>query len=468
MVFSSLLFIFVFLPLALIVYYLSPKSLKNLTIMFLGLIFYAWGEPIYVFIMIFSIIFDFINGMLIEKNRQHKNFIKGILIFSLLINIGMLCFFKYYDFFITTLNNIMSINIPIHKLPLPLGISFYTFQTLSYIIDVYLGKVEAQRNIINYGAYVTMFPQLIAGPIVKYSHLSPQLENHKTNINDFGKGVELFIVGLGKKVLLANNIGLLWLQIKLIPTENLSVLSAWLGIIAFTFQIYFDFSGYSDMACGIAKMMGFNLVDNFNYPYIANSITDFWRRWHISLGLWFREYVYIPLGGNRKGKLKHYLNLFIVWFLTGLWHGASWNFIIWGLYFGFFIVLEKIFLLKLFDKLPQCFRHVYTLLLVVIGWVFFEIENIGNAFSFIKVLFGISVNNFVDNKALYYLNTNLVMFIILILCSTPLIKKLADIINKKYTWSHSIIAPAIGLLLLLLSTSYLVNQSYNPFLYFRF
>lgn len=468
MVFSSLIFLFAFLPIVLLIYYASPKFLKNFTIMFLGLVFYAWGEPVYVLIMIFSIIFDFTNGVLIEKNRHRKKFTRGVLIFSLIVNIGMLCFFKYYDFFIITINSVIKTNIPVHKLPLPLGISFYTFQTLSYIIDVYLEKVKAQTNIINYGAYVTMFPQLIAGPIVKYSYIAPQLENHNGSLELFGQGAELFIIGLGKKVLLANNIGLVWSQIKSVPIEQTSTLTAWIGIIAFTFQIYFDFSGYSDMACGIAKMLGFKLIDNFNYPYTASSITDFWRRWHISLGMWFREYVYIPLGGNRKGKPKQYINLFIVWFLTGLWHGASWNFVFWGLYFGVFIVLEKIVLLKLFDKIPTFIRHVYTLLIVVVGWVFFEFDNIRQAFAFIKVMFGNGMNMLIDNKALYYLYTNLTMFIILIICSTPLMKKVINAFKKNYIIGYTFIAPVVCLILMLLSTAYLVNQTYNPFLYFRF
>jgi alginate O-acetyltransferase complex protein AlgI len=361
-------------------------------------------------------------------------------------------------------------NIKFKKLPLPVGISFYTFQTLSYIIDVYLKKVPVQKNIISFSTYVTMFPQLVAGPIVKYGDINKQLENRKENLDKFGEGVSYFIRGLSKKVLLANNIGLLWSNVKALSPDKISVFSAWLGILAFTFQIYFDFSGYSDMAIGLGKFFGFDLMENFNYPYISKSVTEFWRRWHISLGSWFREYVYIPLGGNKKGALKQYRNLFIVWFLTGFWHGANWNFIIWGLYFGILITLEKIFVLKWLDKLPNFISHVYALIIIIVGWAIFEFENTSVLFSFIKTMFGMGSNTFIDNQSIYYLYTNLFLFILAIIFSTPLPKKLFKklIYNVKLKPYAKLIVPTIYLILILLCTTYLVNETYNPFLYFKF
>lgn len=335
MVFSSLIFLFMFLPLTLIIYYISPKVSRNFILFIVSLIFYAWGEPVYIVIMLFSTIFDYANGVLIDKYRNYKGIAKVIFINSIIVNLGILSFFKYYSFIIENINTLFNLNIQVEVLPLPVGISFYTFQTMSYVIDVYLGKVQAQRNIISFGTYVTMFPQLVAGPIVKYSDIDKQLQDRNVTLDRFGEGMELFIRGLALKVLLANNIGLLWTSIKTTPLSELTILTAWIGIIAFAFQIYFDFRGYSAMAQGLGKMFGFDFPENFNYPYISKSVTEFWRRWHISLGSWFREYVYIPLGGNRTGLFKQLRNLFIVWFLTGLWHGANWNFIIWGLYFGF-------------------------------------------------------------------------------------------------------------------------------------
>ncbi|MGG0245736.1 MBOAT family O-acyltransferase, partial [Bacillus mycoides] len=388
MVFSSLIFLFIFLPLALIVYYVSPKVLRNLILFIISLIFYAWGEPVYIVIMIFSTIFDYINGILIDKYRNRKGIKKAIFINSIVINLGILGFFKYYGFVIENINTLFNLNIQVETLPLPVGISFYTFQTMSYVIDVYLGKVQAQKNIISFGTYVTMFPQLVAGPIVKYSDIDKQLQERKVTLDRFGEGMELFIRGLALKVLLANNIGLLWTSVKATSISELTILTAWIGIIAFAFQIYFDFRGYSAMAQGLGKMFGFDFPENFNYPYISKSVTEFWRRWHISLGSWFREYVYIPLGGNRTGLIKQLRNLLIVWFLTGLWHGANWNFIVWGLYFGLFVTLEKLFLFKWLKNQMSFIGHVYTLIIVLIGWVFFEFENLSVAMNFIGTMFG--------------------------------------------------------------------------------
>lgn len=468
MVFSSVLFIFVFLPVFLIIYYLNPRFLRNLVLVIASLIFYAWGEPVYILIMIFASIFDYMNGILIEKYRNDKFKAKVILVFSLVVNLGILCFFKYYGFIVHNMNLVFHLNLVAKSLPLPLGISFYSFQSMSYVIDVYRNKAKAQKNLIDYTAFVTMFPQLVAGPIITYTSISEQLENRKESFALFGEGAEIFIIGLSKKVLLANNIGSLWDSIKVTPIGEISVLSAWLGIIAFTFQIYFDFSGYSDMAIGLGKMMGFDLMKNFNYPYISKSVTEFWRRWHMTLGMWFREYVYIPLGGNKDGKLKQYRNIFIVWFLTGLWHGANWNFIIWGVYYGVFVTIEKVFLLKWLEKRPKFIAHIYTLLVVVVGWVFFEFESMPNGISFIKAMFGFGSNPIINKNALYYLYTNIILFIILPICSTPLLKNISLYIKEKTKSFGVVVMPIMYMLLLVLCTAYLVNQSYNPFLYFRF
>ncbi|MFJ5563189.1 MBOAT family O-acyltransferase [Lysinibacillus xylanilyticus] len=468
MVFSSLIFVFVFLPLAILLYYISPKILRNFVLFVVSLIFYAWGEPVYIVIMIFSTLFDYVNGVLIDKYRSHKSITKTIFINSIIINLGILGFFKYYGFVVDNINTIFNLNIHVETLPLPIGISFYTFQTMSYVIDVYLGKVPAQRNIISFGTYVTMFPQLVAGPIVKYSDIDKQLQERKVTLDRFGEGMELFIRGLALKVLLANNIGLLWTSVKTTSMSELTILTAWLGIIAFAFQIYFDFRGYSAMAQGLGKMFGFDFPENFNYPYISKSVTEFWRRWHISLGSWFREYVYIPLGGNRAGLLKQLRNLFIVWFLTGLWHGASWNFVVWGLYFGLFVTLEKLFLLKWLNNRMRVIAHVYTLIIVLIGWVFFEFDNLSVAISYIGIMFGFNQSAFLDNNTLYYLTTNFMLFCILAICSTPFPQKALIYIRENLKLPGAICIPIFYVILVVLSTAYLVNDTYNPFLYFRF
>ena len=462
------IFIFVFLPITILIYYIAPKKLKNLALFIASLIFYAWGEPIYITIMLFSTVFDFFNGLAIEKYRDNKRVSKAILINSLVINLGLLGFFKYSSFFVENFNSLFNLSIQWESLPLPLGISFYTFQTLSYTIDVYLNKVNVQRNIISFGTYVTMFPQLVAGPIVRYSEIEKELDNRQESLYLFGEGAELFIIGLSKKVLLANNIGLLWDSVKAMPISGISVLSAWLGILAFTFQIYFDFSGYSDMALGLGKMFGFNFIKNFDYPYISKSVTEFWRRWHISLGAWFREYVYIPLGGNKEGQLKQFRNLLIVWLLTGFWHGANWNFILWGLYYGILLILEKLFLLDWMKDKPEFLKHIYTMIMVVVGWVFFEFENINLGFSFIKTMFGFGTGGVIDGNAIYYLYTNGLLFIILILCFTPKLKTAFNRIKLKLKKSGTIAIPIAYMILIFLCTAYLVNETYNPFLYFRF
>ncbi len=468
MVFSSLLFIFLFMPLTILLYYISPKPWRNLILLIASLIFYAWGEPVYIGIMIFSTVFDYVNGILIDKYRERKGAARAILIGSIVVNLGILCFFKYYGFFVDNINGLFNLSIQRMNLPLPVGISFYTFQTMSYTIDVYLGNVPVQKNIINFGTFVTMFPQLVAGPIVKYGDIQKQLDNRRESLGMFGEGVEVFISGLAKKVLLANNIGILWSQIKAMPMQELSVVSAWIGIIAFTFQIYFDFSGYSDMAIGLGKMFGFDLMKNFDYPYTSKSVTEFWRRWHISLGSWFREYVYIPLGGNRCKISKQLRNLFVVWFLTGFWHGANWNFILWGLYYGTILTIEKFLLKDWLKKIPGFFTHLYTMVIVIIGWVFFECESITQGMKFIKVMFGLGENAFVDRASVYYIYTNILLFVVLIICSTPILKRAISRIRERMKMAGSMIVPVMYFILIFLSTAYLVNESYNPFLYFRF
>ncbi|MUG67115.1 MBOAT family protein [Paenibacillus campinasensis] len=468
MVFSSLNFLFLFLPLALLVYYLSPRKLRNAVLLAASLIFYAWGEPLYILLMIGSTVFDYMNGRLIEKYRHRKAVQSTVFIASMTGSLAVLGLFKYAGFVVDNINQLFHLNIEAADLPLPVGISFYTFQTMSYVIDVYRGKVPAQRNIISFGAYVAMFPQLVAGPIVKYSHIAAQLESRKVTLERFGEGAELFMRGLAKKVLLANNIGLLWAHIKAEPIEQLSVLSAWLGIVAFTLQIYFDFSGYSDMARVLGKMFGFDFMENFRYPYISRSVTEFWRRWHISLGSWFREYVYIPLGGNRSGLVKQLRNLGIVWFLTGFWHGASWNFIIWGLYFGVLVMTEKLVLLRWLERSPAAVSHVYTLLAVMVGWVLFDLEHIASAWHFIGVMFGSGAHAAVDQKALYDLSTYAVLLVLSAICATPLPGAILTLIKQTWRTAGIVLIPLIYALLLVLSTAYLVNESYNPFLYFRF
>ena len=470
MVFSSLVFLFIFLPITLLLYFLAPRKIRNIILLVVSLVFYAWGEPIYILLMIFSSIVDYTHGMLIEKYREQDKKAKLVVLSSVIINLSLLGFFKYADFMILNINNIFGTTLSELNLPLPIGISFYTFQTMSYTIDVYRRQAPVQKNPIALATYVTLFPQLIAGPIVRYQTIADQINNRKETVDKFAIGLERFILGLGKKVLLANNIGLLWNQIQNTGFDDLTILTAWLGIIAFGFQIYFDFSGYSDMAIGLGKMFGFDFLENFNYPYISTSITEFWRRWHISLGSWFRDYVYIPIGGNRVSKLKVYRNLFVVWFLTGLWHGASWNFVLWGLYFGLIIAAEKAFLLKFINRLWKPIRHVYALLLILIGWVLFSFDNLTDGIEYLKIMFGLGGVPIMNNQFVYYLYTNLILIIILIILSTPVIKKKYEMQVKGHANSklQTIVVPSILFLILFISTAYLVDSTYNPFLYFRF
>ncbi|MTI96233.1 MAG: MBOAT family protein [Firmicutes bacterium] len=468
MVFSSLLFLFYFLPAALFLYYLAPRPWRNLILFVLSLFFYAWGEPVYIVLMIFSAIVDYSHGLLIDRFRHRAKYVVAS---SVLVNLGLLGFFKYADFLVANLNLLVGIELASLDLPLPIGISFYTFQTMSYTIDVYRKQAPVQRSFIAFAAYISMFPQLIAGPIVRYRDIAAQLTGRRESIDRFAQGVKRFVVGLGKKVLLANNIGLLWSEIQQIAPGELPVLTAWLGIVAFGFQIYFDFSGYSDMAIGLGNMFGFKFLENFNYPYISRSVTEFWRRWHISLGAWFRDYLYIPLGGNRSSRLGLFRNLFVVWLLTGLWHGASWNFMFWGLYFGALISIEKLFFARLLARLPRGFQHGYLLLAVFLGWVLFVFEDFAGGLEYLQVMFGLSGNALWDTRFLYYALSNGLLLTALVLGSTPLPNKLWERLESwlaRKELGQAVVVAAIYFLILIASTAYLVDATYNPFLYFRF
>ncbi|MBE6054427.1 MAG: MBOAT family protein [Clostridium sartagoforme] len=456
MVFSSLIFIFRFLPIFLIIYFIAPKKYKNLIILIFSLFFYTFGEPKYFPLIIASILVDYFISISIENNFNNKVKCKILLMISIIFNIGLLFFFKYLNFFINNINLMFSTSFNELKLSLPLGISFYTFQTLSYTIDVFCGKVKAERNIVDFGAFVSLFPQLIAGPIVKYTDISKELKKRNHSLRNFEVGIEIFIIGLGKKVLLANNIGMLWTEVYSKDIHMISMPLAWIGILAFALQIYFDFSGYSSMAKGLGKIIGFDFPENFNFPYISRSISEFWRRWHITLGSWFKEYIYIPLGGNRVGKIALFLNLLLVWFLTGFWHGAEYNFILWGLYFFILIYMEKLFLIKFINKY-KLFSHIYTIFFLLIGWVIFAIDNISLLFLYLKRMFSF---NFTFDW-LYYLNNYSIVFILCFIFSTPVV---LTVYNKmgKYVKSFIIIT------IFILCISYLVDSTYNPFLYFRF
>lgn len=466
MVFSSTIFLCVYLPLVLLGYYICPKKGRNLFLLIASLVFYAWGEPKYVFLMIFSILVNYIFGRLMDKHRENKKRLKLMLVLSVVIDIGLLSVFKYTDFIITNVNAIFGASFDLLNIALPIGISFYTFQAMSYTIDVYRDDVRVQKNLIDFGMYITMFPQLIAGPIVRYADVQDQLAERSVTTADFSEGVMRFVVGLGKKVLLANQMGAVWSEIYALGGD-VSALMAWTGAIAYTFQIYFDFSGYSDMAIGLGRMFGFKFPENFRYPYQSVSITDFWRRWHITLSTWFKEYLYIPLGGNRCGLARQALNLLIVWSLTGFWHGAGWNFVMWGLYYFVILFIEKLFLLKALDKLPKLFRHVYALLLIVIGWVIFASDDVSVLLPYLGSMFG--ANGAVGGMDVYTLFTKAVLLIICCVASTELPKKLflsaTGAMNEKAAFT---IKSVMTIALLALSMILLIGDSYNPFLYFRF
>ena len=466
MVFSSLEFIFVFLASVLAVYYLVPPKARNIVILLFSLVFYGWGEPVYVFLMIATITVDYICGYIIGRDLDSKpKRAKVTLIISIVINLALLGVFKYYDFFAGTLNSLLGRGVfPTLGLTLPIGISFYTFQALSYVIDVYRRDARVQKNIAAFGTYVTLFPQLIAGPIVRYADVDDQLRERTHSLTLFASGCRTFICGLAKKILLANAAGAMWNSLSAAAEPD--ALGAWLAIVFYTFQIYFDFSGYSDMAIGLGKMFGFSFRENFYYPYVSESITEFWRRWHISLSTWFREYVYIPLGGNRKGVGRTYFNLFCVWLLTGLWHGASWNFVLWGLYYFALLVIEKTFLLRLLERAPKFLRHIYSMAAVIFGWLLFVIEDVSSIGAYLSRMFG-GTGVFATQITVYELVRNLMFLAILILASTPAPKKLwYKLYSKGTPWR--IVQSVVCAIAFVLCIAYLVDSSYNPFLYFRF
>lgn len=473
MVFSSLLFLFRFLPAVLLLYYIAPRKIRNLVLFLFSLLFYAWGEPKYVFLMLFSITMDFFMGQMVAKSkaRNNRKAAKRFLTISIVVNLSILAFFKYADFIIGTINSVAGLSLPMLSIPLPIGISFFTFQTMSYVIDVYKGATKVQKNWVNYGTYVSMFPQLIAGPIVQYKTIAEQMEHRKENASDFAEGIHRFLLGMGKKVLLANTIGLLCDAVMALEITQVPVMTAWLGAIAYTFQIYFDFSGYSDMAIGLGKMFGFHFLENFNYPYISRSITEFWRRWHISLSSWFKEYVYIPLGGNRRGVLLQARNILVVWMLTGIWHGASWNYVLWGVYYGILLMLEKFLLKPVLKHLPGVLQNVYTMVLVIFGWVLFKCEDLSYCFSYLKAMVGGFHAGWIGRESMYLLRNYGALLVILLFGCTMIPKKIGYRITGKFgetSWIGLVLRIVWYGGIFLISLAYLVDATYNPFLYFRF
>ncbi len=463
MVFSSLTFLFYFLPITLIIYYAVPKKAKNLVICIASLLFYFYGEPKYGILMIISIISTYFHGIFMEKYPKHK---KKFLISSIVISLGLLVFFKYTDFIISNINSIIGGKINLLNLTLPIGISFYTFQMISYIIDVYRGEAKPQKSILKLATYVALFPQLIAGPIVRYTTIEKELDEREHSISNFALGVRRFVIGLSKKILIANVLGDFINTFG--NTLDKTVIFYWMYAIAVTLQIYFDFSGYSDMAIGIGKMLGFSFPENFNYPYISKSVTEFWRRWHMTLGTWFRDYVYIPLGGNRVSKLKWIRNIFIVWFLTGLWHGAAWNFILWGVLYGVLLMIEKLGLLKKLEKMPSVISHIYVIVVVTIGFVIFSGNSLGEVVNNIIGIFGVGTAGFISKESIYYLLNYLPIFILGIVFSTPIVKNIVIKLSKKMPKLVNILEPVTLCILMIVCVSFLVDGSFNPFLYFRF
>ena len=468
MVFSSLLFLFRFLPAMILAYYAVPKRFRN-GVLFLGsLIFYGWGEPVYITLLIFSTLVDFFHGKvlgkLLEQGKKEKA--RWVVASSAVINLGLLGFFKYGNFLVETANHLTGSGITIPELALPIGISFYTFQTTSYTIDVYRGKAQVQNDIIAFGAYVSMFPQLVAGPIVRYSTIAEELDQRKETWSQFEEGVRIFLIGLAKKVLIANRIGAVWSEIQGLPEADRTVVLLWLGMFAFGMQIYFDFSGYSDMAVGLGRMFGFHFPENFRYPYQAKSVTEFWHRWHISLGTWFKEYVYIPLGGNRKGQARQVINIMTVWLLTGLWHGAGWNFLAWGGYFGILLLLEKLIWKKRLEGLPAGVQSLYTLLAVFFGWILFAHDSLAEGSRYLWQMWGLGGLPFTSGRSWYLLFTSLPLMLLTCVGSTESVKRLwGRLANRQWVRAA---APVVAGGMLILCIAYLVDAGYNPFLYFRF
>lgn len=474
MLFSSITFLFAFLPIILLVYYMSPRLLKNTVLLVFSLLFYAWGEPKYVFVMMASILIGYVMGLLTDYFMQKEQTKRARLavVLSIVLNLGLLVFFKYLGFFAENISRIPGVRISVPELALPLGISFYTFQILSYSVDVYRGTAKPQKNIINLGTYITLFPQLIAGPIVRYDCIARELTERRETVDDFGEGVRRFITGLGKKVLIANVAGEIYDVLSVLPSEENTILLSWICSVAFSLQIYFDFSGYSDMALGLGRMFGFHFPENFNYPYISKSITEFWRRWHISLSTWFRDYVYIPLGGNRKGKVKTLRNIFIVWLLTGFWHGAEWNFVIWGLYYFVLLMIEKIGLLAKLEKLPGILQHMYALFFINLGWVIFLYDDMSALGTALGNMFGMNGLPFLNDRTIFYLLSYGLFILIACLGATPFPKKLGKLLVERKSSTGHIVGGTLEIIflfaVLLLATAFLASDAFNPFLYFRF
>lgn len=464
MVFSSLVFMFAYLPITLLGYYLIPRQGRNIFLFFINLLFYGWGEPTLIVLMLINIAINYAGGYFVDKFRDNKKKQKLFLVLTCVIDIGTLAVFKYTGMLVDTVNMLPFLNLPTPEISLPIGISFYTFQTMSYVIDVYRDDAPVSKNPINFGTYVALFPQLIAGPIVRYRDVADQLVNRRETMDMFVRGVNVFLVGLAKKVLIANPMGTLNTSIFATTDEN-GIVGTWIGIIAYSFQLYFDFSGYSDMACGLGNMLGFEFLKNFDYPYISKSVTEFWRRWHISLSTWFKEYVYIPLGGNRKGVKRQVINLLIVWGLTGIWHGASWNFVLWGLYYGIMLIVEKFLLKKILDKLPGFIQHIYTIFIIIIGWGLFYFTDMSQLGTFLINLFDFS-KGICGEQALTLILHYLPVLLAAGFASTPIATNLyKKIENKKHVW---ILQTLFSVVILALCTASLVSSSYNPFLYFRF
>ena len=472
MVFSSIPFLFFFFPLFLLLYYIVPLKAKNIVLLIFSLIFYSWGEPVYIFLMIFTSLVNYFSGIILEK-KENQSLRKAILIVCIVINLGLLGFFKYTNFFIEGFSLFAAKKPQLLDIALPIGISFYTFQNLSYSIDVYRNSYKAEKNLLTYMAYITMFPQLIAGPIVRFSTVREELHQRQINFSRVSRGVMRFLVGLFKKVLVADSIAVLWDSIRQQGLDDgVSVVAAWLGAAAFTLQLYFDFSAYSDMAIGMGEMLGFRFLENFNYPLSAVSVTDFWRRWHISLSSWFRDYVYIPLGGNRRSKSRNILNILIVWALTGFWHGAAWNFILWGVYYGILLILEKNVWGRFIEKAPKLVGHLYTLFIVVFGFTIFYFDNTSQLFSYIKLMFGATSTAFVDSSIIYYLSNFAPVLIVACVFAAPLAKVISrKLLNSQNVTLKNLSRAACAVVfvgLFALSVAYIVNSSYSPFLYFRF
>ncbi len=466
MVFSEPVFMFLFLPVTLLIYYAVPFRFKNAVLFLTGLFFYSWGEPVYVLIMILSTLIDYLAGKTMDKFDRNKNVRKIALIVSVVMNLSLLGIFKYSGMLVDTFNAVFSASVPNPNLPLPIGISFFTFQSMSYTIDLYRRETKVQKSFISFAAYVSMFPQIVAGPIVRYEDVARELESRKINFDEISRGISIFICGLCKKVLIANSVGELWTSVKALDYSAVSAAEAWLGIIAFTLQIYFDFSGYSDMAIGLGEMLGFNFPQNFDYPYTSKSVSEFWRRWHITLGSWFKSYVYFPLGGSRKGKANTIRNLLIVWTLTGIWHGASWNFAIWGIYYGIILILEKTLFANIIKKLPSAVTRIYTLFAVVIGWVIFEISSPAAELEFIGAMFGAS-GQLINSDAINMIHNYAITIAVAAIVATGLPVKLWKKLSSKFKGADFVClaGEAFGMAT---SIAYLVDATYNPFLYFNF